>query len=103
MTLSCLSNSLLKNANRLLLNFKNVSLSHPNLNMSATSMHRFTQSPKLKNCTQSMQWILAGGVVVSAKIAFDSRIAKCQARIEGPSPILEKNQDSKCATELKFV
>ena len=74
-----------------------------NLNTSATSIHKLTQSPKFKNCTQSLQWILAGGVVVSAKIALDSKIAKCEARVESPLPVLEKIQDTQSNTELKEV
>ena len=66
--------------------------------MNLKCFHRHTISTpkcnKLNNVTQSLQWLLAGGVVVSAKICFDSKIAKCEARIE-PLPILEKIQDTK--------
>ena len=51
-------------------------------------LHRFTPTPKCdktKKWTQSLQWILAGGVVVSARIAIDStNVAKCEARIQSP-------------------
>ena len=47
----------------------------------------------LQQLNQSLQWMLAGGVVVSAKIYLDSNVAKCEAKIE-PAPILEKIKDT---------
>jgi hypothetical protein len=99
MTIFQASNLLSKNASKLLLSIKNVSLTHHlPIRMNLKCFHRHTISTpkcnKLNNVTQSVQWLLAGGVVVSAKICFDSKIAKCEARIE-PLPILEKIQDTK--------
>ena len=99
MTIFHASNLLSKNASKLLLSLKNVSLTHHlPIRTNLKCFHRHTISTpkcnKLNNVTQSVQWLLAGGVVVSAKICFDSKIAKCEARIE-PLPILEKIQDTK--------
>ena len=99
MTIFQASNLLSKNASKLLLFMKNVSLTnHLPIRTNLKCFHRHTISTpkcnKLNNVTQSVQWLLAGGVVVSAKICFDSKIAKCEARIE-PLPILEKIQDTK--------
>ena len=98
MTIFQASNLLSKNASKLLLRMKNASLTHqPSLKMNFKCFHQHTISTpkcnKLKNVTQSVQWLLAGGVVVSAKICLDSKVAKCEARIE-PLPILEKIQDT---------
>ena len=99
MTIFQASNLLSKNASRLLLSIKNVSLTHHlPIRTNLKCFHRHTISTpkcnKLNNVTQSVQWLLAGGVVVSAKICFDSKVAKCEARVE-PLPILEKIQDTK--------
>ena len=105
MTIFQASNLLSKNASKLLLSIKNVSLTHHlPIRMNLRCFHRHAISNrhaistpkcnKLNNVTQSVQWLLAGGVVLSAKICFDSKIAKCEARIE-PLPILEKIQDTK--------
>jgi hypothetical protein len=103
MTIFQASNLLSKNASKLLLSIKNVSLTHhPSLRMNLKCFHQHTiSSPKcnkLKNVTQSVQWLLAGGVVVSAKICFDSKVAKCESRIE-PLPILGKIQDTTESTK----
>ena len=70
-----------KNANKLLFGFKHSSITMK-MNLKR-GLHRFTPTPKCdktKKWTQSLQWILAGGVVVSARIAIDStNVAKCEA------------------------
>ena len=79
------SRILSKNANKLLVGFKQSS-STMRINL-IRGLHRFNPAPKCDKTvkwTQSLQWVLAGGVVVSAKIAFDSNIAKCEAKIQPP-------------------